>query len=153
MSGCVTHADRLVALPSRSDSLQLPKHLLHHHATPGPHHSIGANNAFSFGPAHLPLPHAQGNYRNGGVFWIVYSISFWLLFSYMIPISLFVTMEIVKAFQVCPPRVLPRRGVLGPGQGLRLGHIMIPVLQSVTMEIVEAFQVRRSRPPAAFGPS
>jgi magnesium-transporting ATPase (P-type) len=30
----------------------------------------------------------------------VYSISFWLLFSYMIPISLFVTMEIVKAFQV-----------------------------------------------------
>ena len=30
----------------------------------------------------------------------MYSISFWLLFSYMIPISLFVTMEIVKAFQV-----------------------------------------------------
>ena len=42
----------------------------------------------------------QGNYHKGGVFWIVYSISFWLLFSYMIPISLFVTMEIVKAFQV-----------------------------------------------------
>ena len=50
------------------------------------------------------MVHVQGNYHNGGVYWIVYSISFWLLFSYMIPISLFVTMEIVKAFQARSPQ-------------------------------------------------
>ena len=64
-------------------------------------------------PAHRQSAfRAQGNYRNGGIFWIVYSISFWLLFSYMIPISLFVTMEIVKAFQVRPHKAAAAGSVL-----------------------------------------
>ena len=52
----------------------------------------------------------QGNYKNGGIFWLVYCITFWLLYSYMVPISLFVTMEIVKLFQVstaAAPHALP----------------------------------------------
>ena len=38
----------------------------------------------------------QGNYTNGVVYIIILSITFWILYSYLVPISLFVTMEIVK---------------------------------------------------------
>lgn len=41
----------------------------------------------------------QGNYRNGFVYTIVLLITFWILFSYLVPISLFVTLEIVKFWQ------------------------------------------------------
>lgn len=42
----------------------------------------------------------QANYASNGLFWLIYCLTFWLLFSYMVPLSLFVTMEIVKLFQV-----------------------------------------------------
>ena len=45
----------------------------------------------------------QANYRSNGLFWIISCLTFWLLFSYMVPLSLFVTMEIVKLFQVRNP--------------------------------------------------
>ena len=51
-----------------------------------------------------PAVPPQANYSNGGVFWLIYCITFWLLLSYMVPLSLFVTMEIVKLFQVRPGR-------------------------------------------------
>ena len=41
----------------------------------------------------------QGNYSNGFVYTIVLLITFWILFSYLVPISLFVTLEIVKFWQ------------------------------------------------------
>ena len=41
----------------------------------------------------------QGNYGNGFVYTIVLLITFWILFSYLVPISLFVTLEIVKFWQ------------------------------------------------------
>eukprot|EP00891_Asterochloris_glomerata_P000836 jgi/Astpho2/836/Aster-00685 len=43
--------------------------------------------------------YVQGNYRNGFVYTIVLLITFWILFSYLVPISLFVTLEIVKFWQ------------------------------------------------------
>ena len=42
----------------------------------------------------------QGNYQNGGAYTFILLITFWILFSYLVPISLFVTMEIVKFWQV-----------------------------------------------------
>ena len=44
----------------------------------------------------------QGNYQNGGAYTFILLITFWILFSYLVPISLFVTMEIVKFWQVLP---------------------------------------------------
>ena len=41
----------------------------------------------------------QGNYKNGFVYWIILMITFWILYSYLVPISLFVTLEIVKFWQ------------------------------------------------------
>ena len=41
----------------------------------------------------------QGNYRSGGVYWIILMITFWILYSYLVPISLFVSLEIVKFWQ------------------------------------------------------
>ena len=41
----------------------------------------------------------QGNYENGFVYWIILMITFWILYSYLVPISLFVTLEIVKFWQ------------------------------------------------------
>ena len=41
----------------------------------------------------------QGNYSNGFVYTTVLLITFWILFSYLVPISLFVTLEIVKFWQ------------------------------------------------------
>lgn len=43
----------------------------------------------------------QGNYKSNVAFFFVNMVTFWLLFSYLVPISLFVTIEIVKFIQVC----------------------------------------------------
>lgn len=43
--------------------------------------------------------YVQGNYENGVVYIALNFITFWILTSYMVPISLFVTMEIVKFWQ------------------------------------------------------
>lgn len=42
----------------------------------------------------------QGNYESNVAFFFVNMVTFWLLFSYLVPISLFVTIEIVKFIQV-----------------------------------------------------
>jgi hypothetical protein len=44
----------------------------------------------------------QGNYENGLVYVIILFLTFWILFSYLVPISLFVTLEIVKFILVRP---------------------------------------------------
>ncbi len=46
----------------------------------------------------------SGNYQNGFVYVVILFITFWILFSYLVPISLFVTLEIVKFILV---RTLP----------------------------------------------
>eukprot|EP00210_Caulerpa_lentillifera_P001750 g1680.t1 len=43
--------------------------------------------------------YVQGNYDNGAIYVALNFITFWILTSYMVPISLFVTMEIVKFWQ------------------------------------------------------
>jgi phospholipid-transporting ATPase len=40
--------------------------------------------------------YTSGNYQNAFVYIIILFITFWILFSYLVPISLFVTIEIVK---------------------------------------------------------
>jgi len=40
--------------------------------------------------------YSNGNYQNGFVYVIILFITFWILFSYLVPISLFVTIEIIK---------------------------------------------------------
>lgn len=40
-----------------------------------------------------------GNYENGFLYTLLVFITFWILFSYLVPISLFVTLEIVKFWQ------------------------------------------------------
>lgn len=47
----------------------------------------------------IPDAVLQGNYKNGFVYWIILMITFWILYSYLVPISLFVTLEIVKFWQ------------------------------------------------------
>ena len=42
---------------------------------------------------------AQGNFTNGWAYTFVLLVTFWILFSYLVPISLFVTLEIVKFWQ------------------------------------------------------
>ena len=44
--------------------------------------------------------HVQGNYENGAAYTFILLITFWILYSYLVPISLFVTLEIVKFWQV-----------------------------------------------------
>ena len=52
---------------------------------------------------HLAMyAYVQGNYENGAAYTFILLITFWILFSYLVPISLFVTMEIVKFWQVKP---------------------------------------------------
>ena len=46
---------------------------------------------------------AQGNYQNGGAYTFILFITFWILYSYLVPISLFVTLEIVKFWQAGHP--------------------------------------------------
>eukprot|EP00884_Botryococcus_braunii_P002411 jgi/Botrbrau1/12170/Bobra.0186s0078.1 len=41
----------------------------------------------------------QGNFVNGAAYTFILLITFWILFSYLVPISLFVTLEIVKFWQ------------------------------------------------------
>ncbi|KDD71842.1 hypothetical protein H632_c4305p0, partial [Helicosporidium sp. ATCC 50920] len=49
---------------------------------------------------HLALDSpTQGIYTNGFVQWIINLFTFWILLSYLVPISLFVTLEIVKFWQ------------------------------------------------------
>lgn len=43
---------------------------------------------------------SNGNPSNNFAFWIISFLTFWMLFSYLVPISLFVTMEIVKFMYV-----------------------------------------------------
>ena len=40
--------------------------------------------------------YSGGNYQSGIVYVIILFITFWILFSYLVPISLFVTIEIIK---------------------------------------------------------
>ena len=42
----------------------------------------------------------QGNYTSNAAQWFIVFLTFWILYSYMVPISLFVTMELVKFWQV-----------------------------------------------------
>lgn len=45
---------------------------------------------------------ANGNPSNNFAYWIISFLTFWMLFSYLVPISLFVTMEIVKfVYVIC----------------------------------------------------
>lgn len=44
-------------------------------------------------------PYVEGQYSNSGVQWIILFLTMWILLSYMVPISLFVTIEIVKGIQ------------------------------------------------------
>lgn len=41
----------------------------------------------------------EGNQKNGFLYTLLSFITFWILFSYLVPISLFVTLEIVKFWQ------------------------------------------------------
>lgn len=44
--------------------------------------------------------YTQGNYKSNVAYFFVTMVTFWLLYSYLVPISLFVTIEIVKFIQV-----------------------------------------------------
>ena len=44
--------------------------------------------------------YVEGNYQNGLAYTLILLITFWILYSYLVPISLFVTLEIVKFWQV-----------------------------------------------------
>ena len=46
------------------------------------------------------MRYVEGNYENGAAYTFILFITFWILYSYLVPISLFVTMEIVKFWQV-----------------------------------------------------
>ena len=48
-----------------------------------------------------------GNYYNGAQYVGILFLTFWILLSYLVPLSLFVTMEIVK-FVLVRARVHPR---------------------------------------------
>lgn len=51
----------------------------------------------------MPGACAQGNFTNGWAYTFVLLVTFWILFSYLVPISLFVTLEIVKFWQARSP--------------------------------------------------
>ncbi len=48
----------------------------------------------------LRLISLQGNYTSDVAQFFINLVTFWILYSYLVPISLFVTMEIVKFWQV-----------------------------------------------------
>jgi magnesium-transporting ATPase (P-type) len=45
--------------------------------------------------------YVEGNWQNAGEQICLTLLTFWILLSYLVPISLFVTLEIVKFIQVC----------------------------------------------------
>lgn len=47
--------------------------------------------------------YVEGNYQNGLAYTLILLITYWILYSYLVPISLFVTLEIVKFWQVQGP--------------------------------------------------
>ena len=47
--------------------------------------------------------YVEGNYENGLAYTLILFITFWILYSYLVPISLFVSLEIVKFWQVDGP--------------------------------------------------
>ena len=54
---------------------------------------------------HLALDaNTQANYSNGVAYVFIMLLTFWILYSYLVPISLFVTMEIIKFVLVRPKR-------------------------------------------------
>lgn len=60
---------------------------------------IWRKNAGQLRP-HLGLnAFVEGNYKNGLGYTLVLMITYWILYSYLVPISLFVTLEIVKFWQ------------------------------------------------------
>ncbi len=65
----------------------------------GLRHTFGARMPAILRP-HLALNvYVEGNYKNGFVYTVVLMITYWILYSYLVPISLFVTLEIVKFWQ------------------------------------------------------
>ncbi|KAK9828339.1 hypothetical protein WJX74_009865 [Apatococcus lobatus] len=59
--------------------------------------SLGWRNNSGYERSHLQFRvNNQGNYKSNIVYVIVLWITYWILLSYLVPISLFVTMEIVK---------------------------------------------------------
>ena len=62
---------------------------------------------------HLAMyAYVQGNFENGAAYTFILLITFWILFSYLVPISLFVTMEIVKFWQVKSSLLAPADAML-----------------------------------------
>lgn len=65
--------------------------------------SLGWRNNSGYERSHLQFRvNDQGNYKSNIVYVIVLWITYWILLSYLVPISLFVTMEIVKFLMVSP---------------------------------------------------
>ncbi len=63
--------------------------------------SLGWRNYSGYERTHLVFTaYNQGNYKNNFLYAIVLWITYWILLSYLVPISLFVTMEIVKFLMV-----------------------------------------------------
>ena len=52
----------------------------------------------------------QGNYSSNVAQWFIVFLTFWILYSYLVPISLFVTLELVKFCQVRIEPPFPRGG-------------------------------------------
>jgi phospholipid-transporting ATPase len=48
----------------------------------------------------VPDPYQSGVYESLGVQWLLNFLSYWILLSYLVPISLFVTLEVVRGVQV-----------------------------------------------------
>ena len=63
--------------------------------------SLGWRNYSGYDRRHLQFRvYNQGNYKNNFAYAVVLWITYWILLSYLVPISLFVTMEIVKFLMV-----------------------------------------------------
>jgi hypothetical protein len=71
--------------------------------------------------------HRAGNYQSSAQYLGILFLTFWILLSYLVPISLFVTMEIVK-FVLARP--FPREPPCGPQTGRRADRF---TLQGVSL--------------------
>eukprot|EP00884_Botryococcus_braunii_P012316 jgi/Botrbrau1/21085/Bobra.0144s0083.1 len=77
--------------------------------------SLGWRNTWGQDRYHLALTsYVQGNPQNNFVYVIILFFTFWILFSYLVPISLFVTLEIVK-FILCTIYIMFDPYMRGPG--------------------------------------